>query len=97
MPHAQALLQLQAFEDGLRQFEAGHLSAATLSEHTRDAQALLTALPVRYGQVLLPLLDRLESSALFTEESCSFSQEDLRTHLFGWIDKAKAHLTAAAA
>lgn len=97
MPHAQALLQLQAFEDGLHQFEAGHLSAAVLSEQTRAAQALLTALPERYAQVLLPLLDRLESSALFTEESCSFSQEDLRTHLFGWVEKAKAKLTAEAA
>jgi hypothetical protein len=41
----------------------------------------LQALPPRYGEVLLNLLDRLESSALFTEESCSFSQKDLLDNL----------------
>ena len=49
-------------------------------------------LPERYGPVLLQLLDRLESSALFPEESCSFSQSDLHTHLHGWMAKARAQL-----
>lgn len=38
-----------------------------LGEQARAAKALLDTLPARYGEVLLNLLDRLESSALFTE------------------------------
>ena len=52
----------------------------------------LDTLPARYGEVLLNLLDRLESSALFTEESCSFSQKDLVDNLKLWADKAQAQL-----
>ena len=55
---------------------------------------LLAALPPRYGEVLLNLLDRLESSALFSEESCSFSQKDLLDNLKVWADKARGQLVA---
>ena len=89
-----ALIQLQAFQDAVLRFADGSISASTLNEQARASQALLTALPARYGQVLLQLLDRLESSALFTEESCSFSQSDLRDHLHAWVDKARTQLTA---
>jgi hypothetical protein len=44
--------------------------------------------------VLLNLLDRLESSALFSEESCSFSQKDLLDNLQVWVDKARAQLAS---
>ena len=90
--HTDALLQLQALDDALLRLEDGSLSAAQLNDQARAAHALLAALPERYGPVLLQLLDRLESSALFTEESCSFSQTDLHTHLHGWIAKARAQL-----
>jgi len=53
---------------------------------------LLAQLPARYGQVLDDLLDRLESSALFSEESCSFSQDGLLDNLQLWIDKARGQL-----
>lgn len=87
-----ALVQLQAFQDALQRLEDGSINASTLGDLARASQALLTALPERYGQVLLQLLDRLESGALFTEESCSFSQTDLLVHLRGWLDKARAQL-----
>ena len=90
--HTDALLQLQALDDALLRLEDGSLSAAQLNAQARAAHALLAALPERYGPVLLQLLDRLESSALFTEESCSFSQSDLHTHLHGWMAKARAQL-----
>lgn len=90
--HTDALLQLQALDDALLRLEDGRLSAAQLNDQARAAHALLAALPERYGPVLLQLLDRLESSALFTEESCSFSQSDLHTHLHGWMAKARAQL-----
>ena len=56
------------------------------------AHADLDALPARYREVLFNLLDRLESSALFSEESCSFSQKDLLDSLQMWVDKARAQL-----
>ena len=86
--HAQALLQWQALQDAVVRFEDGTLSASALNEQAHASQALLTALPERYGPVLLQLLDRIESSALFTEESCSFSQTDIRQHLQTWLNKA---------
>lgn len=89
-----ALVQLQAFQDAMVRFTDGSISASALNEQARASQALLSALPERYGPVLLQLLDRLESSALFTEESCSFSQTDLHTHLQGWIEKAHVQLSA---
>jgi MFS family permease len=56
---------------------------------TGDAAAsLAAALPERFGEVLSQLLNRLESSALFTEESCSFSRKDLLDSLQLWLDKA---------
>ncbi|MFZ7311666.1 hypothetical protein [Comamonas jiangduensis] len=89
-----ALVQLQAFQDALQRFEDGSITASTLNDQARASQALLTTLPARYGQVLLQLLDRLESSALFTEESCSFSQSDLHQHLHDWLAKAHTQLNA---
>jgi hypothetical protein len=69
-------------------------SITALSNEARASSELLAALPPRYGEVLLNLLDRLESSALFSEESCSFSQKDLLDNLQVWVDKARAQLTS---
>ena len=89
-----ALVQLQALQDALLRFEEGSITATTLNDHARASQALLATLPERYGPVLLQLLDRLESSALFTEESCSFSQTELKTHVRAWLNKAHQQLHA---
>ncbi|QNK68407.1 hypothetical protein [Variovorax sp. PAMC26660] len=69
-------------------------SVTTLSTDARTSTELLAALPPRYGEVLLNLLDRLESSALFSEESCSFSQKDLLDNLQVWADKARGQLVS---
>ena len=90
--HTDALIQLQALEDALLRLQDGSITASTLNHQARASQALLSTLPERYGPVLLQLLDRLESSALFTEESCSFSQTDLYNHLQGWLQKAHTQL-----
>ena len=50
------------------------------------------ALPEKFGEVLGNLLDRIEASALFSEESCSFSQRDLLDSLQLWAEKARAKL-----
>lgn len=84
-----AILSLQQELDGLR---AGRVSVQAFSQQARGLDALLQALPDRYATVLHDLLDRLESSALFSEESCSFSQSGLLDNLQLWIDKAQGQL-----
>jgi len=83
------LTPLQAGLDALRH---GSGSPGAFSQLARTQNALLAALPPRYAEVLHGLLDRLESSALFAEESCSFSQTDLLDSLQLWLDKAAQQL-----
>lgn len=90
-----ASAQLTTLAQALQAFERGDHPAATLSTLARQQTTLLAALPPRYGEVLLNLLDRLESSALFSEESCSFSQKDLVANLTMWVEKAQATLNAS--
>ena len=89
-----ASAQLTTLAHALQAFERGDHTAAALSTLARQQTTLLAALPPRYGEVLLNLLDRLESSALFSEESCSFSQKDLVANLTMWVEKAQGTLTA---
>ena len=58
----------------------------------RSQDALFKSLPPKFEEVWLGLVDRLESSALFNEESCSFSQTDLLDSLEMVLDKAEATL-----
>jgi hypothetical protein len=85
---------LQPLHDALQSLRGGACSAGAFGELARAQTELLAALPPRYGEVLLGLLDRLESSALFAEESCSFSQRDLLDSLQLWLDKAAQHIAA---
>jgi hypothetical protein len=57
------------------------------------ASSLNLPLPEKYSEVLGNLLDRIEASALFSEEICSFSQKDLLDSLQAWADKARAQLS----
>jgi len=90
MQTALSLLQQQ-----LQAVRSGHARAADFSRLARTQAELLAALPPRYTEVLHGLLDRLESSALFAEESCSFSQQDLLDSLQLWLDKAGQQLARA--
>ena len=83
---------LDPLQDALQAFSNGVRTAFSLSQTARNQTDLLAALPPRYTEVLLGLLDRLESSALFSEESCSFSQKDLVANLQMWVDKARGVL-----
>ena len=91
-----ALRQLGALQDALGHFSAGHMDATALSQQARTYSDLTGALPPKFEEVLLQLLDRLESSALFDEESCSFSQKDLIDSLKLWVDKAGDKLSQTA-
>lgn len=78
---------LAHMQQALSACEKGELPVAQLSAQWRSAVATLP-LPPRYGQVLGDLLDRIEAGALFSEESCSFSQKDLLDGLQVWAGKA---------
>ena len=93
--HLIPLSQLAVLQSLLGQFRDGSLRASALSDSARSQSTLLQALPPRYTEVLHDLLNRLESGALFSEESCSFSQQALVDNLQMWADKAQAYLMQA--
>jgi hypothetical protein len=84
--------ELDAIQSGLDQLRRGALGAQAFSAQVRAHEGLLQRLPDRYHEVLSDLLDRLESSALFSGESCSFSQDGMLDNLQLWIDKARGQL-----
>jgi hypothetical protein len=73
----------------LDDFRAGRLPVADLAARWRAAAATWPGLPPRYAAVLEQVLAPLEASALFSEESCSFSQTDLADTLAQWLDHAR--------
>lgn len=82
---------LSALAPTLTTFSSGQLSLNALAQQWRQAaQAHQPALPARYLEVLERVLSQLESSALFTEESCSFSQGDMIAALGDWLQRARA-------
>lgn len=87
-----AVAELDAIAAQLDQVRREPGQVPRLCATARQASVLQAALPDRFTEVLLDLLDRLESSALFSEESCSFSQKDLLDSLQLWIDKARERL-----
>lgn len=86
-----ALARLDA---ALTELQTGQLDTRRFVELARAQTELLEQLPPRFAEVLHGLLDRLESSALFDAESCSFSQRDLTDSMRLWLDKAAARLQA---
>jgi hypothetical protein len=89
---ATAIEQLNDIKAKFAQFQAGEIRTAELTNAARAALVLVSSLPPQFGEVLNNILDRLESSALFTEESCSFSQTGLLENLEVWIDKAQLRM-----
>lgn len=71
-------------------FRSGQLPAGQLVARWRAAAAAWPGLPPRYAAVLEQLLVPLEASALFSEESCSFSRTDLADSLAQWLQHARA-------
>lgn len=84
--------QLEALQTALQQLRDDTLGVAAFSQLAMQQANLAAALPDRFNEVLSQLLNRLESSALFTEESCSFSQKELLDSLQLWLDKARLQL-----
>ncbi len=84
--------QLTALAGALQQLRSDTLTVSAFSHLAQNRAALLAALPPQFATVLQQLLDRLESGALFSEESCSFSQKDLLDSLQQWLDHAQRQL-----
>jgi hypothetical protein len=81
---------LDAIAQALDALRAGRIGAHAFCESVRAQHALFATLPPRYREVMENILERLEASALFTEESCSFSQSDLLEGVQAWLDKARS-------
>jgi hypothetical protein len=85
---------LNTLRSALAQLQQGSIGIPAFCRTWRGETALLAALPARYAQVMEDLLVRMEAGSLFTEESCSFSQQDLQASLAIWLDKAEHALRA---
>ncbi|MFM8760596.1 MAG: hypothetical protein ACKOD7_03475 [Polynucleobacter victoriensis] len=81
-------MEVNQLTEELNAWVAGDQDTHILIMSFRDAfeQARL---PQKYSDVLEGILSRLESSSLFTEESCSFSKKDLAAALSLWLQKAQ--------
>lgn len=90
---AAGLHALERLRGSLTSLRAGRLSPAALVAAFRAENDLLVALPAAFAQVMENTLQRLESSGLFAEESCSFSQQGLLENLDVWIQKAEKRLS----
>ena len=86
------LKELNTLRQSLTALRGNSLGVSAFASTARNTNALLHALPLRYAEVWWGLIDRLESSALFSEESCSFSQVDLLDSLGLWLDKAEQQI-----
>lgn len=80
---------LTRLADSLEAARGGSLGTTQLVSTWRESIAAEPALPERYRQVAEKVLGQIESSALFTEESCSFSQGDMYDALADWLGHAR--------
>ena len=88
--------RLRTLRDALADLRQGRSGVSNFCAVWRAQSTLLEALPARYADVAEDLLGRLEAGSLFTEESCSFSQDDLLANLDVWLDKAQHTLAHSA-
>ena len=84
-------MKFETLQRDLKAARAGELDMGTLARRLRGL-ILPAALPPKFGEVLLNIADRMESSALFDDDSCSFSQSDLLEALELWAQKAAERL-----
>ena len=81
-------MEVNQLTEELNAWVAGDQDTHILIMSFRDA-CEQARLPQKYSDVLEGILSRLESSSLFTEESCSFSKKDLAAALSLWLQKAQ--------
>lgn len=71
---------------------SGFETTQALVARFRSEKALLNELPSVFEGALESILERLESTAMFSEEACSFSQTDMVAALNVWLEKAESYL-----
>jgi hypothetical protein len=89
--------ELESVQLALHQLRSGELGVHAFSTHVRGHDMLLHRLPRAYREALFDALDRLEASAVFADESGSFSDSGLLDQLQQWIDEARAQLDSTGA
>lgn len=94
MTHDDALSGLSALRQALSQARQSPSGATAFSDFAQQHEAVLQALPPAFARVWADLLNRLSSSALFNEDSCSFNQSEVFDAFALWLDKAEARLQA---
>jgi len=87
---------IQLLRDAVSALQNNAGSVAALCQTWRAQAALLSSLPPRFAEVAENFLGRLEAGSLFTEESCSFSRQDLLAQLHAWLDQAQLALSRTA-
>ena len=88
-----SVVALERLKNVLSKFKAGECSSAELVAACRGETELLALLPPAFAEVMEGTLQRLESSGLFAEESCSFSQQGLIESIDLWIQKANKRVS----
>lgn len=84
-----APIQIPELRATLEQLRNDALSVRDFCGLARRPKPWLGQLPEAYAEVWDNLLDRLESAALFSGDSCSFSQSSLLDSFAMWLDKAE--------
>jgi hypothetical protein len=92
--HAERLAVLSTLGEALA-IARSQADPRSLIDTLPRARGLLPALPPAFGPVLDGIEQRLQSAALFGEESCSFSLADLHDAMATWIDRARLRLEQA--
>jgi hypothetical protein len=85
---------MPTLQQALTAFSAGQITVDTFCQMWRGQDSLLQNLPARYREVMEDLLGRLETGDQFSQESCSYSQEELLANLADWLAKAQRTLAA---
>lgn len=82
---------IKSLYESLDAWKIGQKTTAQLIHQFRSFY-VASGLPEKYGTALEGILERIESSSLFTEESCSFSQKDLVDALIYWLERSELKL-----
>ncbi len=84
-------MKFETLQRDLQAARAGELDMGTLARRLRGL-ILPASLPPKFGEILAEITDRIESSALFDEDSRSDAQSDLLEALEVWAKKANERL-----
>jgi hypothetical protein len=94
METTQQLAALDALSRAATALKQGELDAKRFVQTVADSSELIAVLPPAFERVMADIVTRLEASALFGGESCSFSHNELYHALDHWLERARVRLEA---